>query len=84
MSALLTGVGLYLRARADYPSARDAFERALALDESRHGLESSCVARDLENLGWVLKDLAQSPRAQKLFERALRTCFTTRVGSAGR
>src|SRR5581483_1188439 len=55
MARLLNVVGVYLRARAEYEQAKEAHERALAMDEAALGPNHPDVAIDLNNLGSVLK-----------------------------
>ena len=64
--------GYHLQMVADYVGARAAFERALAIDERAFGPEHPNVARDVNNLGLVLKDLGELSGARAAYERALR------------
>lgn len=57
---------------ADYAAARAAYERALAIDEKAFGPDHPNVARDVNNLGSVLKALGDLPAARAAFERALK------------
>jgi tetratricopeptide (TPR) repeat protein len=60
-------------------SARSVLERALAIDEKALGPEHTSVARDVNNLGLVLKDLGDLEGAKRCFERALKI-FEKRLG----
>ena len=51
--------------------ASAAFERALRIDEAAYGPEHPEVARDINNLGRVLKELGDVAGASAAFERAL-------------
>lgn len=69
---LLTGIAAYLRfILAQYPKAREILERALRIDEAAFGSDHPSVARDVNNLASVLKDLGDLAQARALFERAL-------------
>jgi hypothetical protein len=56
-----------LRALGDVAAARAGFERALAIDEAAYGPNHPTVARDVNNLAGVLRDLGNLAG----FERAL-------------
>ncbi|HET9895168.1 MAG TPA: TIR domain-containing protein [Streptosporangiaceae bacterium] len=51
--------------------ARDLLQRALAIDEAAHGPGHPRVARDLNNLALILRDLGDAAGARPLQERAL-------------
>jgi tetratricopeptide (TPR) repeat protein len=55
----------------DLAGARAAYERALAIDEAAYGPDHPAVARDVNNLGMVLKDLGDLAGARAAFQRAL-------------
>jgi len=58
---------------ADLAGARAAFKRALTIDETTFGPDHHNVARDVNNLGSVLKDSGDLVGARAAFERALAT-----------
>ncbi len=64
-------LGYHLHMIADYAGARDAFQRALAIDEAAFGPDHPEVATDVNNLGRVLQDLGDLPAARDAFRRAL-------------
>ncbi len=64
-------LGVHLETVADYPGARAAFERGLAIDEAVYGPNHPSVARDVNHLGLVLQDLGDLAGARAAFERAL-------------
>jgi len=68
---LLNQAGLYLRGRAEFLAARDAFQRALAIGEAAFGPDHPNVATDVNNLGSVLQDLGDLEGAREAYERAL-------------
>jgi tetratricopeptide (TPR) repeat protein len=68
---ILNQAGVYLRGRAEFTEAREAFERALAIDEAAFGPDHPEVATDVNNLGSVLRDLGDLAGAREAFERAL-------------
>lgn len=75
---LWNAAGLYLNFRAAYALAGDCVRRALAINEKVYGPHHPDVARDLNNLGMLLKaegDLAGArehlERALAIFEKAL-------------
>ncbi|MDP3229743.1 MAG: FxSxx-COOH system tetratricopeptide repeat protein, partial [Acidovorax sp.] len=68
---LFNQAGLYLRDRAEFSQARQAYERALAIDEAAYGPNHPEVAIDVNNLGSVLQDLGDLAGAKAHFERAL-------------
>ncbi len=51
--------------------AQAYYQRALAIDESTYGLNHPEVARDVNNLGTVLKVLGDLAGARACYERAL-------------
>jgi Tetratricopeptide repeat len=53
----LTAAGIDLVRRGRLQAARDAFERALSIDEAALGPDHPKVADDCTNLGNVLNDL---------------------------
>ena len=55
-------LGYYLERVADYAGARAAYERALAIPEWAFGPDHPNVARDVNNLGLVLRDLGDLDR----------------------
>ena len=59
------------RRRRVQPGAKDCFERALRIDEAAFGPEHPDVATDINNLGAVLFDQGDVPRALPYLERAL-------------
>jgi tetratricopeptide (TPR) repeat protein len=61
----------YLSRVADYSGAREASERALAIDERVYGPDHPEVATSVNNLGSVLRDLGDLAGARVAFERAL-------------
>ncbi len=71
---LLNQAGVYLYGRAEFLAARDAFQRALAIDEAAFGPEHPQVAIGVNNLGLVLQDLGDLEGARACLERALRIC----------
>ncbi len=64
-------LGYHYRMMAEYPAARAAYERALAIDEKVLGPDHPNVATLVNNLGRVLQDLGDLPGARAAFERAL-------------
>ncbi len=69
---LINQMGTYAWGRAEYATAKAAFERTLRIDEKAFGPEHPEVAIDVNNLGNVLQDLGDLPGAKAAFERALR------------
>jgi tetratricopeptide (TPR) repeat protein len=70
-SQLLNHLGVYSVGRADFQEARDAFEQALTIDKAAYGDDDPRVARDLTNIGFLLKNQGELEKALKRFERAL-------------
>ena len=68
---LFNEIGFYRSMRADFTTARAAFQRALTIDEKAFGPDHPNVARDVNNLGMVLQDLGDLDGARKAFQRAL-------------
>jgi tetratricopeptide (TPR) repeat protein len=68
---LLSVVGVYLEARAEYSQAKKMHERALAIDEAMYSSDHPDVAIDLNNLGLVLQAQGDLAGAKSLLERAL-------------
>ena|GEM_PF-296267 len=68
---LLNQAGLYLKGRAQFAEAKQAFERALAIDEAAYGPNHPTVARDVNNLGLVLRELGDLAGAREHIQRAL-------------
>jgi tetratricopeptide (TPR) repeat protein len=69
---LLGNLGYYLRTIADYQGAKDAFERALKIEEATYGPDHPDVAVGVNNLGKVLHDQGDLAGAKAAFERALK------------
>ncbi len=69
---LLNQAGLYFRGRAQFADAKEAFERALKIDEAAFGPDHPEVATEVNNLGLVLKNLGELAEARQCYERALR------------
>ena len=68
---LLNHLGIYWIGRADFDEATTALEQALAIDKAIYGNDDPKVARDLTNIGFLLKNEGELGQAQKRFERAL-------------
>ena len=69
--SLFNELGFHLKVDGDFPSARIACERALAIDEATLGSEHLEVARDANNLGSVLNAQGDLAGARAHYERAL-------------
>ncbi len=69
---LLNQTGLYQQDRAQFAEAKEAFERAIKIDEATYGPDHPTVAIRVNNLGSVLQDLGDLQNARLCFERALR------------
>jgi tetratricopeptide (TPR) repeat protein len=68
---LLDQAGAYLQVQAQLTDAKAVEERALAIDETVYGPDHPDVARDLNNLASILRDLGRPEEARPLQERAL-------------
>ncbi len=68
---LLDSAGVYLWSRAQFRSAYEVLQQALAILEAANGPDHHEVARTLSNLGPVLRDLGDLVGARELLERAL-------------
>jgi len=69
---LLSNVGDHLWGRARYLEAKAVLEQAIAIDEAAFGAHHPNVARDLKNLGGVLRELGNLEGAKRAYERALK------------
>jgi tetratricopeptide (TPR) repeat protein len=69
---LINQTGVYFLGRAQYAEAKQAFERALRIDEAAFGPDHPNVARYVNNLGCVLEALGNLSESRRCFERALR------------
>ncbi|NOH03546.1 MAG: tetratricopeptide repeat protein [Chloroflexi bacterium] len=69
---LWNNYGYHLWVIADHFGARQAFERALKIDEAAFGPDHPKVAIRVNNLGSVLQDLGDPSAAREMFERALK------------
>ncbi len=69
---LINQMGAYAWGRAEYDTAKAAFERALKIDEKAFGPDHPNVAIRVNNLGTVLQALGDFPGAKAAVERALR------------
>jgi tetratricopeptide (TPR) repeat protein len=68
---LINQMGIYARGRAEYATAKAAFERALTTYEKLFGPDHANVATLVNNLGSVLRALGDLPGAKAAYERAL-------------
>ena len=71
---LMSALGLLLWSKGGYAEAEPLLRRALAIDEAAYGPVHPDVARDLNNLAWLLKDMDGTNRlaeAESLIRRAL-------------
>ncbi len=68
---LLDRAGNYLSVQARLTDAKTLHEHALAIVEATYGLDHPEVARCLNNLGYILRELGQPEQARPLQERAL-------------
>ncbi|HKP75047.1 MAG TPA: tetratricopeptide repeat protein, partial [Longimicrobiaceae bacterium] len=59
------------RREGDLAGAREAYRRALAIDEAAYGTGHDSVARDRAKLGEVLADAGEHAAARGHLERAL-------------
>jgi tetratricopeptide (TPR) repeat protein len=71
MSALMNRTGAYLRCRGDYGSAKDAYQRSLAICEEVLGPEHVDTAEYLNDLAGLLRERGELASARPLHERAL-------------
>jgi tetratricopeptide (TPR) repeat protein len=71
MGQLLNKCGLYFFDRAEFDAAKRVLEWALRIDEATCGPNHPIVARDLNNLSWVLKDIGQLVQAKACLAAAL-------------
>jgi len=69
--ALLNNLGFHLRVIADLTGARQAYERALHIDERAYGPDHPEVAIRVNNLGGVLRAEGDLAGAKQAYERAL-------------
>ena len=71
--ALWNNLGYYhYHMVGDYDGARDAYQRALHIDEPVFGPDHPDVALRLNNLGLAYKDMGDYPTAAHILQRALR------------
>jgi tetratricopeptide (TPR) repeat protein len=68
---LWNNLGYHQSDVAEYPAARAAYERALALDEKTYGAEHPVVAIAANNLGTLAYNMSDLPGAKACLERAL-------------
>ena len=71
---LMSALGRLLWSKGGYAEAEPLLRRALAIDEAAYGPLHPDVARDLNNLAWLLKDMDGTNRlaeAESLIRRAL-------------
>ena len=68
---LLVCAGVYLQEQAQLTDAKALLERALVIDEAAYGPDHPGVARDLNTLANILRQLGQLDGARLLQERAL-------------
>ena len=71
LSTRINNLGRMLQDKAALFEALQAFELAVAVDETTLGPEHPSVARALNKLGTVMHDLGDMEGAQQAFERAL-------------
>jgi tetratricopeptide (TPR) repeat protein len=69
---LINQIGGYFYGRAQYAEAKQAFERAMRIDEAAFGPDHPNVAIRINNLGLVLKALGNLFEARQCHERGLR------------
>ncbi|NMC84326.1 MAG: tetratricopeptide repeat protein, partial [Anaerolineaceae bacterium] len=69
--SLWNSLGLSLSGIVRFEAAKTCFERALAIDEAAYGPNHSVVARDVNDLGRVLRELGDLAGAKQCFKRAL-------------
>jgi hypothetical protein len=65
-ASLLNRVGHYLKERADFASAKEALERALAIDEAVHGPNSSEVCGIGSRYSYEKRSIRWNPRPARL------------------
>jgi tetratricopeptide (TPR) repeat protein len=70
LADLLNAMGIHLAGRADLATAKDLYERALALKTQLYGADSAEAAVTLDNLGLLLTRMGQPDAAQELHHRA--------------
>ena len=63
---LLNEVGLYLRTLGEFDEAKTALQRALKIAEQVYGPDHPNVARDVNSLGLVLRELGVAAGSQKI------------------
>ncbi len=68
---MLGNLGIALKESGDFEAARDAYERALAIQEKRLGPEHPLVGAVLFSLGSLLADMGDAASGRKDLERAL-------------
>ena len=68
---LWNSLGYHLHDVADYAGAKEAYERALGIDEAAFGPHHPKVAIRVNNLGGVLKAQGHLDQAREAYERAL-------------
>ena len=67
----LNNLGLVYQAQGKYGSAREVYERALAIREETLGPDHDLVASTLSNLGFLLRYLGDYASARLMLERAI-------------
>src|SRR5581483_3178861 len=68
---LLWQIGCYLKERAQYVQAETFFHQALAFDEEIYGPDHLEVAKDLNDLAYLLWNQGKYEETEPLFQRAL-------------
>ena len=74
LAALLTNVGIYLRARGLHARARQLDEKALRIREQLYSGDHAAIAESLNNLGLDLAHALEFTRSRELHGRALAMC----------